>query len=88
MIEFLAKILYQIRSVIDFWFLMEQADPVLDDIKEVCQSPVTQEDQVIKVNKPVEVRINYTYCCPKVCIGNFSANHFRDVLVYIHMWSL
>ncbi|XP_041694466.1 disabled homolog 2 [Coregonus clupeaformis] len=30
------------------------ADPVLDDIKEVCQSPVTQEDQVIKVNKPVE----------------------------------
>jgi hypothetical protein len=50
---------------------MEQADPVLDDIKEVCQSPVTQEDQVIKVNKPVEVRINYTYCCPKACIGNF-----------------
>ncbi|XP_055717915.1 disabled homolog 2-like isoform X2 [Salvelinus fontinalis] len=30
------------------------ADPVLDDIKEVCQSPVAQEDQVIKVNKPVE----------------------------------
>lgn len=69
MIEFLAKILYQIRSVIDFWFLMEQADPVLDDIKEVCQTPVTQEDQ--EVNKPVEVRTNYTYCCPKACIGNF-----------------
>ncbi|KAK6320494.1 hypothetical protein J4Q44_G00096010 [Coregonus suidteri] len=42
------------------------ADPVLDDIKEVCQNPVTQEDLVTEVNKPVDVRIKDTYCCPKI----------------------